>query len=191
MIKGVKYFVFEEIVPRAASLCRSSSLWLALAIGAMATCGKLMGLRSEGTVVGLANVATTYAAISFGFCVSGLSLVLSCSRSSFTSRLVATRAEKAKFNALSDLIFVFSWTAIVHWVLLILAFVTTAFVDPGTKIVGGNASVVMLIGIGLGVALFSYAILEFLSVLITLSQFGRAMSVDLSNVSEGGVGKGN
>jgi hypothetical protein len=119
----------------------------------------------------IAATLLTYAAIALGFCLAGLTLALTLPDRDFAKRL-ATSINKRTTDAYSDLLFVFSWTAIAHWVsvvsalLLILLWQDQPLIP--SDVLPSRRFMVALVTI-----LVAYSFFQFLITLITLSQVGR------------------
>jgi hypothetical protein len=114
-----------------------------------------------------------YSAIALGFCVAGLTISLTIPDRNF-ALLMAKRATPGKKNAYSDLLFVFSWTAIVHWVALICMFGVVLFVEGNGALLPPNHSRIRLWCGAAITAICFYCLCQFLITLITLSQVGAA-----------------
>ena len=173
MIRATWQYVRDEALPRIGLIARGSELWLSV------LAGTFWGFFADGIISGVKPVDTvasallTYAAIAFGFCLAGLTLALTLPDGSFARRLASAKSQKQKRDAYSDLLFVFSWTAICHWVLILALLALMAISEPTRTLMPGDASCVHR-GIVAIIAAFSvYGILQFLITLITLSQVGR------------------
>jgi hypothetical protein len=125
------------------------------------------------------TIVLAYAAIAFGFSVAGLTVALTLPDAAFVHEL-ATRKPTGKLaeltrkpNAYSDLLFVYSWTAAWHWVVLVLGFGELAIYGAGRRVAGSGIPPATQILDGLLVLATAYAVLQFLVTLITLSQVGN------------------
>jgi hypothetical protein len=114
-----------------------------------------------------------YAAIALGFCVAGLTISLTLPDHDFASRLACCKEEGDRTNAYSDLLFVFSWTAIVHWFALVSLFFVLLFAESSSPLIPPGSSITRIASISSVSAICVYCLCQFLITLITLSQVGR------------------
>jgi len=115
VIRAIWGYLRDEVLPRWQAVIFGSELWLAIVIGI--TCG-IWGddlALAHAKVGDITSAVLTYAAIAFGFCLSGLSLVLALPDREFATRLARSSPTGSRASHYSELIFVFSWTAIIHW----------------------------------------------------------------------------
>jgi hypothetical protein len=73
----------------------------------------------------------------------------------------------------SDLLFVFSWTAVVHWAVIVFGLVELVACDYGGALVETPYDLLARLRLGLLTFLVLYAVFQFLITLITLSQVGN------------------
>src|SRR5205814_1101414 len=99
----------------------------------------------------------------------------------FVDMLWNTRPKKKKHDAYSELIFVFSWTAFVHWIVVCMSVVLVLIVDPQQQ-----AFTIQRYRLRSGIVtgLSIYAFLQFLVTLITLAQVGATYLKHLQDVEE-------
>lgn len=170
MIKAVGWYVWNEFLPRLGSILHwSSAVWVATAVGVLL--GYWGGLLIPMTtkVGGIAIALLTYAAIALGFTLAGLTLVLTLPNDTFVNLLWETTPKTKKNNSYSDLIFVFSWTAIIHWLIVFVSILLVLLVNPEQPAFQVERHR-LLSGIVTGLAM--YALFQFLVTLITLAQVG-------------------
>jgi hypothetical protein len=115
----------------------------------------------------------TYSAIAFGFCIAGLALVLTLPSPSFVSMLMKHKLSGQRQNSYSDLLFVFSWTAIVHWIAVVLSLVAPCIRRSVMSLLSEWDGQGWLWYVGALIAVSTYALIQFLLTVITLSQVGR------------------
>jgi hypothetical protein len=114
-----------------------------------------------------------YAAIALGFCVAGLTISLTIPDQDFASKLAVLKKDEESTNAYSDLLFVFSWTAIAHWFALVVLFALTLFTESnGPLLPAGHSSLRGWI-VSFVACVCTYCLCQFLITLITLSQIGN------------------
>jgi hypothetical protein len=121
----------------------------------------------------LASSSLAYAAIVFAFSTGGMALVLTFPNQDFISILMRSKLGRREESAYADLLFVFSWTAIVHWSLLIVAVTTLLIRGPDSTILNIWDGAGYRALVGLLFALSFYSVAQFLLTMITLTQVGR------------------
>jgi hypothetical protein len=141
-----------------------------------------------GTRLGIADASTgdvvllllAYAAIGFGFSVSGLTLVLTAPDRDFAARLAwSDPGQKGlaltapKRNSYSKLLFIFSWTAIAHWAVVAGSFALLLALGRDTPLLQSGSSDLHRAGVGLEAAATVYAVSLFLITVLTLAEVGR------------------
>ncbi len=202
MIGAIWRFFRDEVAPRWSSILWKSELWIAALLGIAA------GLFGDGIPLGHAKVGDvissvlTYSSIAFGFCLSGLTIVLAMPDGEFVRRLATSRLPNQERDAYSDLLFVFSWTAVAHWIDVAGAIVLLVFcgfdelIFPPCKVsskffcllgfhftISGCAGAERRITVAIATFSIAYAVFQFLITLITLAQVGRVYVRHLSKTS--------
>ena len=128
MLKAVYHYLANEVRPRWKSIVFSWETVISVAVGVWVfRCGGNI-FRSFPRVINIATGLIAYAAIALGFCIAGLTISLTFPDSQFT-QLLASPHKNGKGNHYSDLIFVFSWTAFVHWLALVALFGVVLLID--------------------------------------------------------------
>lgn len=182
MIKALGWYLRNEVIPRLGSFLHwSSELWLAVLVGVVL--GYWGGyLIPTTTTVGSVSIALlTYAAIALGFALAGLTLVLTLPNDNFVNLLCETKPDNKKHDSYADLIFVFSWTAITHWVIVAMSIGLVLMVNPQQPAFVQER---FRLRSGLITGLSLYALLQFLVTLITLAQVGAAYIVHLKSEAQ-------
>jgi hypothetical protein len=113
-----------------------------------------------------------YASIALGFCVAGLTISLTLPDRDFASKLATLRRPGDKTDAYSDLLFVFSWTAIAHWVAVLALFGVILFSESSSCLLPAGHSAIRRWIVAILAGLCTYCLFQFLITLITLSQVG-------------------
>jgi hypothetical protein len=78
-----------------------------------------------------------YASIALGFCIAGLTISLTFPDAKFTARMSELSGKTSPY---SDLLFVFSWTAIAHWCAVVAMFVVILLVDGAQSLLPSGHS---------------------------------------------------
>jgi len=175
MIKETNDYVRNETLPRFREIIFGSELWVAIAIAvAIAYWGGDLNL-SRIKVSSVTGAVLNYSAIAFGFAVTGMTLAISIPDRKLAVKMAKTHAGKAKKCAYSSLIFVFSWTALSHLLLILFCIVLLAGIPDDRLIINLNDRTHELcekIVIGLMSFLTIYGFLQFFITIITISQVG-------------------
>jgi len=171
MIRSLWRYGKAEAYPRTRSILSGSEFWISLGIGfCLGKWGELV--LPKTTKVGEVCVSLlTYAAIALGFCLAGLTLVLTFPHERLMTRLATTKPPKAKDDAYSALLFVFTWTSLAHWILIVLSILVLLFVGSDRELVLAG-SIFNRVLAGIVSALTAYCLCQFLITLFTLSQVG-------------------
>ncbi len=173
MMRVVFAYLRDEVFPRLNSILRGSELWIAIALAAT------IGLTGDRWLLGTikildaAIVLLTYCAIALGFCVAGLTIALTLPDREFAKKLANLHPRGDSCDSYSDLLFVFSWTAVCHWC-AILAVVIGLLVGGASEPIltlGAPTTRRIMVAVISGMGIYSFA--QFLITLITLSQVGR------------------
>ena len=183
-------YLCREVWPRRCELPRTSEFVIALAAG-LAIALAAPGLPASTHLGDVLTIVLAYAAIAFGFSIAGLTVALTLPDARFVHRIATAKPESEKLrrirdrghrdpNAYSDLLFVYSWTAAWHWVVLVLGFTELAIYGAGRRVAGPGVDAATRVLDGLLVFATVYAVLLFLVTLITLSQAGNLYVKELS-----------
>ncbi len=130
MFPPLHQYIKYEIWPRKRMLCRTSHMvFLGLAAVLLAWWGPHW-FRAAPRVGDLTLGFISYASFVLGFCVAALALSLTLPDRDFVDFLIAYPSYACEDkNAYSDLLFVFSWTAVVHWAAVVALFAVMLFSD--------------------------------------------------------------
>ena len=173
MIRDLRSYLSDEAKPRIRKIIGGSELWIALA------CGILIGGwgdRFVGTDLKVGDIVSSllaYSAIALGFCLSGLIIALTLPDREFAKLLATHRASASSPNSYSNLMFVFSWTAIAHWVEVLGVLALLVFRGTEAQVFPLLSNWHHRLVIGAVGFVASYALFQFLIAVITLSMVGR------------------
>ncbi|SEC21774.1 hypothetical protein [Terriglobus roseus] len=115
-----------------------------------------------------------YAAIALGFCVGGMTIALTFPDREFMTDLATLTIPERRGNALENLLFVFSWTAVVHWSALAFLLVAILLHGHQDNQLLTTQSVISRLWISFIVFICCYALLQFVITVLTLWQVGGA-----------------
>jgi hypothetical protein len=183
MIRPAIRYCREEVWPRKRRIVLTSGFVIAALMGV--TCG-LYGeevLPNKTKVLDVGMALLTYAAIAQGFCLAGLTLLLTLPNDKLLSLLANHRDEPDAPDAYSDLLFVFSWTAVIHWMLLLVSVVLLVIAGSQQDVWPTTPSLRYRIVGGFVCGFSLYNLFQFLITLITISQVGRLSIVLRQNES--------
>jgi hypothetical protein len=172
MIAALAQYTREEVLVRTRAIVFGTEALISVAV-AIATA--LYGPSWRFAHVRPAELSLamlTYAAIAFGFCISGMALALTFPNQTFVTWLVEGYPGK-KGNVYLDLLFVFSWTAVSHWTLVLLAFFLLALGPERQFLLASSDGWSWRVFVGALCGAASYSFIQFLLTVITLSQVGR------------------
>ena len=173
MVRPVFQYLRDEGVPRLRKILISPESLIAILVTAAFL---RWGDRVFSQYPKIGDITTgliAYAAIALGFCVAGLTISLTLPDQAFATKLACLQGGDEPTNAYSDLLFVFSWTAIAHWLALIVLFALTLFVEGASPLLPAGHSCLRGIWIALTAGICAYCLCQFLITLITLSQVGN------------------
>jgi hypothetical protein len=184
MIKPLLSYGSKEVKPRLRRIVFQPQVALAAALG-----GACFFLGSQIPTAQLklsdtVSMILAYAAIAFGFCITGMALVLTLPSDRFLNALQGHKLDRDGASSYLDLLFVFSWTAVCHWLLVVVGIVAI--------LVRGTVPVLLIKSDGYGwrfliswfFSLFAYSLIQFLLTVITLSQVGQLYSKELAKTSK-------
>jgi hypothetical protein len=190
MLKECARFLIRQVIPRWTTLLGGGEFWIA---GTLATLFALNLKRNglwQSSVGAVSTTALAYAAVGFGFSLAGLVLALTLPDATFAQKLATTARSKVaeggflswrsarrrlqlQTNPYSDLLFIFTWTALAHWVMVVVSFAFLIEYGFGAKLIPGHVAISHRVMLGVWAFVSVYAVELFLLTLITLSQVGR------------------
>ncbi len=180
MIRVFGRFIKDEAWSRADRIFLNSSFVFSVGIGIVFGLWGEKFLPDTTKVLDVGMALLTYAAIAQGFCLAGYSLLLTLPNQEFLLMLSKHYNEQdtmKKHDSYSDLLFVFSWTAVVHWMVLLGSILILVFSGSQQSVWPATPSLRYRIIGGIMCGLSFYGLFQFLITLITLSQVGK-VSID-------------
>lgn len=90
----------------------------------------------------------------------------------------------SKQNAYSDLLFVFSWTGILHWIVIVLAILSSILAGQVQEVLPEGAGRLRRALVAGFAVIVIYSVCQFLVTVITLSQVGQSYIDDLRKRKE-------
>jgi hypothetical protein len=122
----------------------------------------------------------TYAAIAFGFCITGMALVLTLPSENFLKALQNHTLHSKGQSSYLDLLFVFSWTAVCHWALVVSGIAAILIRGTAPDLLNKSDGSAWRVFISFFFGLCAYSLIQFLLTVITLSQVGQLYSKQLA-----------
>lgn len=185
MLSAVGRYLVRQVLVRWRDIVSSSEFLLALVAGVLFAFLPSSAQIAQTTLGDLATGVLAYAAVAFGFCLAGMTVALTLPDREFARRLAKPRTPETQTNsklspdAYSDLLFIFSWTATAHWLVVITFFATILGCGIDRALVPPDPSIGVKAGNGLLGFVFTYAVMLFLVTMLTLSQVGQTYIRDL------------
>lgn len=172
VLRTVFRFLRSAARPRWKEIILTQETLIAVAVGVLAYKESVTIFSHSAKLSDLTIGFVGYAAIALGFCVGGVTIALTLPES-FVSKLAKLEISEKEGNALSDLLFVFIWTAFVHWVSIVTALLLLLFFGhiEATDLV--NAGVLPRVFLACTVSLAAYTLTQFLITTLTLWQVGN------------------
>lgn len=172
VVKVTFRFVRTAVLPRMNEIVFTQDVLLSLVIGIAAFFASARVFGHAAKLSDLTIGFVGYAAIALGFCVGGITIALTLPDRDFMGRLATLEVEKKEGDALSSLLFVFVWTAFIHWCSIAIALLFLLFFGhiEATELV--NRGLTPRICLAVGTSIASYTLLQFLITTLTLWQVG-------------------
>jgi Zn-dependent protease len=178
IVRTLAGYVKREVGPRTSELLWSQHTLIAAVTGIAVALGASR-ITGAPKVADIALGFLAYAAIALGFCVAGITISLTLPDLEFLQKLSKCEIEGKEGNALSGLLFVFTWAGTIHWLCLVNMIVVLLLdggnQNPFTK----DATVWRQLWIGATTMLATYALETFLITVLTLGHVGRTFIDDL------------
>lgn len=178
IIRALAGYAKREVVPRLGELVWSQHTVIAVAVGATLAwfAPSITGApRVSEIAVGFLG----YAAIALGFCVAGITISLTLPDRDFLERLSKHSVPGREGDALSSLLFVFTWTGVVHWACVVNLIVVLLLDGGNQRPFTQEATPWRLVWIGVTSGLCAYALETFLVTVLTLGHVGRTFIEEL------------
>jgi hypothetical protein len=183
MIKDIYQYCTSEVIPRWVQIISGPELWVSIAFGfAVMHFESSFVFNDAAKLEKLTNALLTYASIALGFLLAGLTVVLSLPNKEFSLKLKGNKSKVSKKNSFSSLLFVFSWTAICH-LLMLVVFMVLLMTDRSYSVLCIGCKTIHEWSIGFISALVLYCVFQFLQTIIAVSMFGNLL---IDNIKEDG-----
>lgn len=185
MIRAFASYIAEQIRPRGREIATEPEALFAVAAGIAAAIWLGCIELGDSKVGDVLTVVLAYAAVAFGFSVAGLTVALTLPNAEFVDKLANMDEEPSRSrrkrrpagfrdNAYSRLLFVFSWTAVLHWGVIATGFAMLIVRGYDAKLMPDDACFGIRVLVGAVTFFLVYAAAQFLVTLVTLSQVGNA-----------------
>jgi hypothetical protein len=179
MISTLLNYFGREVIPRWRKVLLTSEFAIALVVGALlARFGPVL-LGAKPTVNEFVSAVAAYAAIAMGFCVAGMTIALTLPNQDLMLRLANKEIDGSHGNALSGLLFVFSWTAFVHWTAVVITLVSLVVAGSDQGLFPPGVSLVRRAVFGSLGGFVLYCLFQFVITIITISQVGEVYIKEL------------
>jgi hypothetical protein len=182
LISALLDFWRSEVFPRLRRTFISTEVAIAATLATIfAALGADAGVAAANTG-DIVLILLAYAGIAFGFSVAGLTLVLTAPDRAFASELAwsdpgreaGIASAPPKQSSYANLLFIFSWTAIMHWLVVVGALALLLALGKDSRFLADASSARHRVGVGVLAFFTVYAVELFLITVITLTQVGEA-----------------
>lgn len=173
MVRPMFQYLRDEGIPRFGKILVSAESLIAIVVAIVFWKWGDRFFSQSPKIGDLATGLIAYASIALGFCVAGLTISLTLPDQDFATGLAVLKKDGEPTNAYSDLLFVFSWTAIAHWLALIVLFALTLFTEGASPLLPVGHSRFRGLCVGAIAGICAYCLCQFLITLVTLSQVGN------------------
>lgn len=180
MFKALKVYFVEDVGPRFWEILFSVETGLAVLAGWAAI--RFCSGMDDPTRLAVISAGLSYASIAFGFCIAGMTIALTLPDRNFAVTLAKRHPNGSASDSYSALLFVFSWTAVVHWAAIILFIV--ALMLPKAGLAADLPDWLSKAFLGLTGAVSALGLIQFLLTVMTLTQVGKAYIKNLLKVAE-------
>lgn len=180
MIKPIVLYGIEQVRPRWRRIVLQPQILL---VGGIGIASFIYGTRWPAANLKSIDIGTmilTYAAIAFGFCITGMVLVLTLPSDKFLKVLQGHKLDPKSQSSYLDLLFVFSWTAVCHWLLVVTGLFLLLAHGADRNLLTVSDGRAWRIFISWLFGMCSYSLIQFLLTVITLAQVGQLYSRELS-----------
>lgn len=179
MLRELHDYWVDEVQPRHSSILREVALWSSLATGLVAAVAFSFLVVVEERVIQLTLGLLAYKAIVIGFSMTAATFAVSMGDPGLKKELATTETEGGR-SAYSDLVFPFTWTALLHtagalYILTLLACLSLSI--PG----GAVPTWLKAVAAFLCASLTAYGFTQFVSAIIAVSQAARVLIDRLQN----------
>jgi hypothetical protein len=172
MIRPLKQYLLDEGLPRWRNILLTPEIVVAVAvISIFAEYGGRL-FETSPKIGDLTTGLIAYASIALGFCVAGLTISLTLPDRDFAAHLATLQRPGKSTNAYSDLLFVFSWTAIAHWGAILVLFIVILLTESSSALLPHGHTKYRTVIVAAIAGICTYCLCQFLITLITLSQVG-------------------
>jgi hypothetical protein len=161
-----------EIVARKWDILLAEESWLSLLLS---VAGVFWGPRlwpNSGKPGDLGVAFVCYAAIALGFCVGGMTIALTLPDRVLSKELANLEIPEKPGNAMSSLLFVFSWTALAHWVAICAVFISMIVAGHSDHSIFETTGRFYRTCLCFVLFLCTYSLFHFLITVVTLWQVG-------------------
>jgi hypothetical protein len=171
MLQPLKQYLVDEGAPRWRNIILTPEALLSVVVGAVFIRYGDSLFDKSPKIGDLTTGLIAYASIALGFCVAGLTISLTLPDRDFATTL-AIKQPGEPTNSYSDLLFVFSWTAVSHWFAVLVLFAVILLTESSSSLLPAGHTRMRSWIVAFIAGLCTYCLCQFLITLITLSQFG-------------------
>jgi len=166
-------FCRRDVLPRIGEIVLTQDFAISALLGLALAAWGPSRLTGAPRLADFAMGFLAYAAIALGFCVAGMTIALTLPDRSFLERLANLEIKSRAGNALTSLLFVFTWTAVVHWAAIVAVLMALTLDGGSSQGFAANGTPGRRVVMGLIAFVCSYALLQFLITVLTLAHVAR------------------
>ena len=200
VLAALASFCRRDVVPRITEIVLTQDFVISFLLGVGLAVWGPSRLTGAPRLADFAMGYLAYAAIALGFCVAGMTITLTLPDRPFLEKLAKLEIKGRAGNGLTSLLFVFTWTAILHW-FAIVALILALTLDGGsTQSFAAKVTLPRRMLMAAISFVCSYALLQFLITVLTLAHVGRHFvsglrpageALDAPSATAGSVGSGS
>jgi hypothetical protein len=169
----ISRYVGAEIRPRLGRIVFHPSFMISLVVGIAFYLYGYYASKIIFKVVDAGNTVLGYSAIALGFCVVGFALVVTIPNDNLARLIAGEKRPGAPSNSYSNLLFVFSWTAFLHWLLILISVAVLLINRDGEISLTPWTHTLPRAVVTILVFLLTYCLLQLLILILTLQQIGQ------------------
>jgi len=200
VLTALASFCRRDVVPRITEIVLTQDFVISLSLGVALAVWGPSHLTGAPRLADFAMGYLAYAAIALGFCVAGMTITLTLPDRPFLEKLAKLEIKGRAGNGLTSLLFVFSWTAVLHWAAIVALLLALTLDGGSTQAFAANVTLSRRVLIAAISFVCGYALLEFLITVLTLTHVARHFvsglrlaggALDPPSAAAGPVGSGS
>ena len=140
MTTSILRYLMIEVCTRWKGILLTSETLVALILAGCYWMPVEIGFDPDVLAHTILSGALSYGSIAFGFSVTGLTLSLALSDPEFVKKMALRKSPGSSSNTYADLLFVYSWTAVIHVFLIGWLMISYFVFDSSDEFIGTTMS---------------------------------------------------